>query len=65
MSDSEHKDPIKWFFRACLMVLFGVVALSMTIDILIQIWPWLVGVGILVGIVVVGIEVWRARRQPW
>jgi uncharacterized membrane protein YdbT with pleckstrin-like domain len=65
MSGSEHKDPAQWFFKACLMVLFGIVALSVAIDLLIQMWPWLVGIGILVGAVFIGVEIWRARRQPW
>ncbi|CAM4364668.1 hypothetical protein NONI108955_22765 [Nocardia ninae] len=65
MSGSEHKDPVQWFFKACLMILFGIVALSIAVDLLIQIWPWVVGVGIVVGTVVVGAQLWRERRQPW
>ncbi len=66
MNDKDpFKDPFKWFFNACLLVLFGVAALSVATDLLSRIWPWALGIGLLVGAVAAGIAVWQARRRPW
>lgn len=66
MNDKDPtKNPIAWFFHACLLVLFGVVALSVAIDLLSQIWPWLLTIGILIGGIAVGIAIWQDRRRPW
>ncbi|WP_433576807.1 hypothetical protein [Nocardia brasiliensis] len=66
MSDEDPwKHPIRRFFTACLLVLFGMAALSLAVDLLVQIWPWLAGIGIIVGVILIGIAIWRTRRQPW
>lgn len=66
MNEQEPiKDPINWFFRASLLVLFGAVALTTAIDLLSQIWFPLLVSGLLVIAIGVGIAVWQARRRPW
>ncbi|MCP2290948.1 hypothetical protein [Nocardia amikacinitolerans] len=59
------KDPVNWFFRASLLLLFGAVALTIAIDLLSQIWFPLLVSGLLVIAIGVGIAIWQARRRPW
>ncbi|WP_433194321.1 hypothetical protein ACQP1G_37030 [Nocardia sp. CA-107356] len=66
MSEGDpFKNPFRWFFHISLLFLFGMVALSLAFQLLGQIWPWLLLVGLIVGGVVAGVAIWRARRQPW
>lgn len=66
MNDKDpRKDPFQWFFNASLLLLFGVVALTMTLQLLGQIWPWLVLIGVIALAAAVGVAVWRSKRQPW
>ncbi|MBB3602756.1 putative membrane protein YdbT with pleckstrin-like domain [Mycolicibacterium sp. BK556] len=62
-SPSNH--PLQWFFHACLLILFGVIALSVAIHLLQAIWPWVLGFALLAGAVIVGVIAWRAWRRPW
>ncbi|MGY2060988.1 hypothetical protein ACW9HQ_39480 [Nocardia gipuzkoensis] len=59
------KDPFRWFFNASLLVLFGVVALTISIDLLSQIWLWVIGIGVLIGGAAIGVAIWQERRRPW
>ncbi|MCX4098056.1 hypothetical protein [Nocardia sp. alder85J] len=66
MSDKDpFKDPFRWFLNASLFVLFGLVALSLAVNVLRQIWPWLFVIGIIVGGVIVALKIWKERREPW
>ena len=66
MSDGDpFKNPFRWFFNACLLLLFGMVALSLALQLLGEIWPWLLLVGSIVGAAVIGVIIWRERRNPW
>ena len=66
MTDKDfHRNPIEWFFHACLLVLGGAIALAATLELLGQIWPWLVLVGLLIVAAWIGATRWRPRRQQW
>ena len=62
---SPPKNPFQWFFNACLLLLFGTVALTVAIHMLQVIWPWLLGVALIAGLITIGVIVWRVRRRPW
>ena len=66
MSDEDpFKNPIRSFVKVCVLVLFGMVALTTALQLLAQIWPWLLLIAAIAGGVVIGVAIWRARRQPW
>ena len=66
MTDKDfHRNAIEWFFHACLLALGGAIALVTTLELLGQIWPWLVLIGLLVAAVWVGASRLRSRRQRW
>jgi uncharacterized membrane protein YdbT with pleckstrin-like domain len=62
---SRSNNPIQWFFHACLLLLFGVIALSVAIRLLQAIWPWVLGIVIIAGLLVVAVVAWRIWRRPW
>ncbi len=62
---SPGSDPIRWFFNACLLILFGIVALSIAVRVLQTIWPWALGLLLLIGSCTIGVILWRAWRRPW
>lgn len=65
MSGHDEWKPIERFWHACLLVLFGMIALSVAVELLSQIWQWLVGAALGVGLLAIGIAIWRARSRPW
>jgi hypothetical protein len=62
---SPSNNPIQWFFNACLLILFGVIALSVAIDLLQAIWHWVLGFILLAAGIAAGIIAWRIWRRPW
>lgn len=62
---SPSNNPIQWFFNACLLLLFGTVALSVAVHLLQAIWWWVLGFLVLVAVVVIGVAAWRFWRRPW
>jgi hypothetical protein len=65
MSDEPVSGFAAKLFRACLLIFGAMLILSMAVDVLRCIWPWLVGVGLVVLVVYVGWQVWRGRRNRW
>lgn len=65
MSDNSGKrSPVEMFFRMSLYVFAGLVLLQLSLALLAEIWPWLLGVGIIAG--GIGITVWWLRhRNTW
>lgn len=60
-----RRDPAERFFHACLLVLGGAIALGLALQLISQIWPWLV-LAAVVGISGrAALSWWRARRQRW
>ena len=62
---SPSNNPFQWFFNACLLVLFGVVALSVAVHLLQGIWPWAVAIALIASALVVSVIAWRFWRRPW
>jgi membrane protein implicated in regulation of membrane protease activity len=62
---SPSNNPLQWFFHACLLILFGAIALSVAVHLLQAIWPWVLGFALLIGATIVGVIAWRAWRRPW
>jgi uncharacterized membrane protein AbrB (regulator of aidB expression) len=53
------------FFHACLLILGGMIALSMAVDVLRCIWPWIITALVVAGIVY-GVVWWiRQRSGKW
>lgn len=66
MSDpNPTKNPLDWFLRACLVLLFGTVALSLAVDLLTRIWPWLLGGAMIIATAWAAVAWWRSRSRPW
>lgn len=65
MSDVTGKhSPVEKFFRMCLLVFGGIVLLQLSLQMLAEIWPWLVGIAVLAG-VVAGLLWWLRIRRQW
>lgn len=65
MADQSPSPLSQRFFRTCLLVLGGVVALSVALDLLARFWGWVALITIVVLILWVGISFyrwWRDRR---
>ncbi|MFV2194750.1 hypothetical protein [Nocardiopsis sp. LOL_012] len=68
MSDdgpSPFKNPVQWFFRSSLLVLFAMLALTYSVDLLRDLLPWLVGIALVIGVVWAIVAVIRWRRSQW
>ncbi|MDG4668664.1 hypothetical protein [Mycobacterium sp. 236(2023)] len=65
MNSSPPSNPVQWFFNACLLILFGVVALSVAVDLLQAIWYWVLGMLLLGGGIATAVIAWRIWRKPW
>lgn len=65
-NDEEKKDPMsKRFFTACLLILVGVIALWMALQLLAQFWGWIVLIGAIVLAGWIVYKVLQARRDRW
>ncbi|MBF6446616.1 hypothetical protein IU429_02950 [Nocardia elegans] len=68
MSDDSPQGMAEAFKRACIAILLGVIATYFAVTLLQSMWPALVailGVIGLVAMVVVGIIIWRKMRAGW
>ncbi|ASR04344.1 hypothetical protein [Gordonia rubripertincta] len=59
------KNPLDWFARFCLVALFGAVSLTIAVDLLSQIWMWLVVLAVCGAVVWLAVLWWRSRSRPW
>lgn len=65
MSDATGKhSPVEKLFRMCLLIFGGIVLLQLSLQILAEIWPWLVGIAVFVG-GVAGLLWWLRIRRQW
>lgn len=62
---SPFNNPFQWFFHTCLLVLFGVIALSAAVHLLQSIWPWVLGFILVIGGFTIALIAWRIWRRPW
>lgn len=59
------KNPIQGLFAASLMLLGCVIALSLALELLATIWPWLVGIAVVVLGGWAAIRWANIRRRQW
>ena len=59
------RNPIEWLFTVCLMLLGCAIALSVAMSLLAEVWPWVVGIGLLVAVVAVVIRASLQQRRRW
>ncbi|MGO4129926.1 hypothetical protein AB4028_14125 [Janibacter sp. RAF20_2_2] len=59
------KNPVQSLFSACLMLLGCVIALGLVLELLAQIWPWLVGVAAIVLIAWIAIQWTITKNRRW
>jgi len=59
------KKPLDWLFHACLLILGAALALTVAVQLLACIWPWLVGIGLTIVAIVSLTVVLRWRRNRW
>jgi hypothetical protein len=62
---SPFGNPLRWLFQASLLVLGATLALSMAVDLLLDILPWLIGAGGMIGLAWSAVVVIRWRRSRW
>jgi len=60
--EGEPRDPMRWLFRAAMLVLGAVVTLNIAIAFLDPILPWIIGGG-LIGAAVYAVVVYRRWRD--
>ncbi|MCS3427102.1 hypothetical protein [Leucobacter aridicollis] len=66
MSDEPSRTIMHRFFRAMLLLLGGVIALTLALELIARIWGWIVLVACLslfIYIAIVGIRWWRDRQR--
>lgn len=61
MSETPPTSPAKRIFQATLFLLGAAIALTLAIDLMAQIWPWLLLGSI--GVAAIWIAIWWHRRQ--
>lgn len=67
-SDKEElvkRGPVEWLFHAALLVLGTAIALTLALQLLAAIWPWLVGGALAVGATALAVRAAFARRRQW
>lgn len=64
MSD-DPRNLASGFFHACLLILAGLIALSLAVDILRCIWPWLAAAAGVAALVYVVVWWLRSRANLW
>lgn len=65
MADNSPRSLPQRFFRACLLLLGGIVALWLALELLAQFWGWLLlaaGIALAIWTGVVSFQLWRDRR---
>ena len=63
--ESPPNNPMSWFFNACILLLFGMIALSVVVDLLRCIWPWILCIALVGGGITAGFIACRIWRKPW
>jgi len=67
-NDEKKEEPAsmsKKFFTACLLILGGIIVLNLALQLLAQIWIWLVLAGVVALAAWIAFRVWAARGGKW
>lgn len=67
MNDKKEDKPTmsQSFFRACLLILGGIVAISIALELLARFWFWIVLIAVLLLAGYVTYRVIKARQDRW
>ena len=67
MADKEPtpKYLVRHFFDLCLLLLGGVIALSVALQLLAQFWGWIVLIAVLIAAIWALVAILRFRRNRW
>lgn len=66
--DHHKKEPDSMasrFFTASLLILGGILVLTFALQLLAQIWIWLLLIALIVAAIWIAIRIWLHRRDPW
>ena len=59
------RGPVEWLFHAALLVPGASIALTLALQLLAAIWPWLVGGALVIGVAALAIHSVTTRRRQW
>ncbi|WP_295103914.1 hypothetical protein [uncultured Microbacterium sp.] len=59
MSEQKPSTIVQRFFRACLLILGGIVALWLAVELLAQFWAWVLLISVIVLVLCVGVWAYR------
>lgn len=62
--NSSRRSPVETFFRMSLYVFAGLVLLQLSLALLTEIWPWIVGIGTIAGSISIAVW-WLRHRNTW
>jgi hypothetical protein len=62
---ANSNGPTRTFAKGALLVLLGCVALVIAVRLLMEIWPWLLGGVLVIGLGYGALAWWRWRRSRW
>ena len=65
MATEQPKSIFQRLFNICLLLLGGTIALSLALQLLSQIWGWLLLIAGLAGAIWIAVRIVRARRNQW
>jgi len=64
LDNSNRRSPVETFFRLSLYVFAGLVLLQLSLALLAEIWPWLLGIGAIAGGISIAVW-WLRHRNTW
>lgn len=53
------------FLRACVLILFGIVAIWLALELLARFWGWLILIGAIIAVIWIGVAYLKWRRNRW
>lgn len=59
MPDSQPPTVVQRFFRACMLILGGVLALWLALELLAQFWGWILLIGVIVLVLFAAVYTYR------
>lgn len=63
--EAAVKNPFEWLFRACLLLCGCAILLNLAVGFLAGIWPWIIGIGVVVAVIAMWIKIVADRRRKW
>ncbi|SIM78928.1 hypothetical protein [Mycobacteroides abscessus] len=63
--DSMVKNPVEKLFQICLLLLGCAIAINLIACLLTNIWPWVIGIAVVVAVATIWFRVAAVRRRKW